>query len=134
MAFSAGGSGRPDGVGARSALAEDSGLIRAAPEGHPYHVKGAPEPHHARFRMLYEKRVALFAILASLPGIGFATSLIWTHHWTRDAKISLTVLLAFLWLVLTLALLDQVVRPLQTMTNVVGALREEDYSFRARSE
>ena len=38
----------------------------------------------------------------------------------------------FLWLVLTLALLDQVVRPLQTLTNVVGALREEDYSFRAR--
>ena len=35
-------------------------------------------------------------------------------------------------MVLTLALLDQIVRPLQTLTNVVGALREEDYSFRAR--
>ena len=31
-----------------------------------------------------------------------------------------------------MALLDQIVRPLQTLTNVVGALREEDYSFRAR--
>ena len=35
-------------------------------------------------------------------------------------KISLTVLELFLWLVLTLALLDQIVRPLQTLTNVVG--------------
>ena len=52
--------------------------------------------------------------------------------WTRDVKIALTVLEFFLWLVLTLALLDQIVRPLQTLTNVVGALREEDYSFRAR--
>ncbi len=47
-------------------------------------------------------------------------------------KITLTVVEFFLWLVLTLALLDQIVRPLQTLTNVVGALREEDYSFRAR--
>jgi nitrogen fixation/metabolism regulation signal transduction histidine kinase len=85
-----------------------------------------------RFRLLFEKRIALFAILAALPGIAFGTILIWTHDWSRDTKISLTVLEFFLWLVLTLALLEQIVRPLQTLTNVVGALREEDYSFRAR--
>lgn len=91
------------------------------------------EPHRQRgFHLLYEKRIALFAILAALPGVAFGTTLIWTHDWSRDTKISLTVLEVFLWLVLTLALLDQIVRPLQTLTNVVGALREEDYSFRAR--
>ena len=52
--------------------------------------------------------------------------------WSSDVKISLTALEFFLWFVLTLALLDQMVRPLQTLANVVGALREEDYSFRAR--
>ncbi len=30
------------------------------------------------------------------------------------------------------ALLDQILRPLQTLTNVVAALRDEDFSFRAR--
>ena len=35
-------------------------------------------------------------------------------------------------MLLTLVLLDQIVRPLQTLINVVSALREEDYSFRAR--
>jgi nitrogen fixation/metabolism regulation signal transduction histidine kinase len=85
-----------------------------------------------RFRLLYEKRIAVFAILAALPGVAFGTSLIWTHDWSRDTKVSLTALELFLWLVLTLALLEQIVRPLQTLTNVVGALREEDYSFRAR--
>src|ERR1700744_5614341 len=58
---------------------------------------------HKRVRLLYEKRIALFAILASLPGMAFGTSLIWTHVWTRDVKISLTVLEFFLWLVLTIA-------------------------------
>jgi nitrogen fixation/metabolism regulation signal transduction histidine kinase len=71
-------------------------------------------------------------VLAALPGIAFGTILIWIQPWTRDVKIALTALEFFLWLVLTLALLEQIVRPLQTLTNVVGALREEDYSFRAR--
>ena len=36
------------------------------------------------------------------------------------------------WMLLALAQHEQIVRPLQTLTNVVAALREEDYSFRAR--
>ena len=103
-------------------LVEDSGRYRPPPR----------RSARRKYRLLYEKRIALFAILAALPGVVFGTTLIWTHDWSRDTKISLTILEFFLWLVLTIALLDQIVRPLQTLTNVVGALREEDYSFRAR--
>ena len=125
-----------DRSGASPALDDDSGLIRirspksAADLRHD--SKEAARRPGRRFRLLYEKRVTLFAILAALPGIGFGTALMWTRGWSEDVKISLTVLEMFLWLVLTLALLDQIVRPLQTLSNVVGALREEDYSFRAR--
>ncbi len=97
--------------------------------------KLAPRTAKARSifsKLLYEKRIALFAILAALPGVAFGTTLIWIHAWPTDVKIALTALEFFLWFVLMLALLDQVVRPLQTLANVVGALREEDYSFRAR--
>lgn len=125
-------------VGSRSTSAfdDDSGLIRLSVtsptlDRHPHSEKKSSRPR-SRLKLLYEKRVTLFAILAALPGIGFGTALIWTSAWSQDAKISLTVLELLLWLVLTLALLDQIVRPLQTLTNVVGALREEDYSFRAR--
>ena len=36
------------------------------------------------------------------------------------------------WAVLQSTITDQLLRPLQTLSNVVGALREQDYSFRAR--
>ncbi len=118
------------------ALDDDSGLIRlssakSSADGQHYSGKKSSHPRN-RHKLLYERRVALFAILAALPGIVFGTTLIWSRPWTPDVKISLTALELFLWLVLTLVLLDQIVRPLQTLSNVVGALREEDYSFRAR--
>jgi nitrogen fixation/metabolism regulation signal transduction histidine kinase len=110
-----------------SAVSSGPKLTRSEESGRHH-----PPQRQRRFRPLYEKRIALFAVLAALPGVAFGTALIWTHDWSRDTKVSLTALELFLWLVLTLALLDQIVRPLQTLTNVVGALREEDYSFRAR--
>src|ERR1700678_948521 len=126
----------PSRSGVAPARGEDSGLIlmpgTSTIDGHHAPSKTESSPHGKHFRLLYEKRIALFAILAALPGLAFGTALIWAHSWSQDVKISLTGLEIFLWLVLTLALLDQVIRPLQTLTNVVGALREEDYSFRAR--
>jgi two-component system, NtrC family, nitrogen regulation sensor histidine kinase NtrY len=88
--------------------------------------------HFKRHRLLYERRIAIFAVLAAFPGTVFGTTLIWMQPWARDAKIALTTLEFFLWFILTLTLLEQIVRPLQTLSNVVSALREEDYSFRAR--
>ncbi len=142
MASSAGGRFKPPGSSGPSALARDAESALSHIEGVAEFSAPPPRRPHVlhekngrtqrRFRLLYEKRIALFAILASLPGMAFGTTLIWTHNWSQDVKISLTVLEFFLWLVLTIALIDQIVRPLQTLTNVVGALREEDYSFRAR--
>lgn len=142
MASSAGGAYKPPGANGPPARARDAEPSLSHNEGVADFPAPPPRRAHLlhekeirsqkRFRLLYEKRIALFAFLASLPGMAFGTTLIWTHNWTQDVKISLTVLEFFLWLVLTIALIDQIVRPLQTLTNVVGALREEDYSFRAR--
>src|SRR6516164_4383396 len=83
-------------------------------------------------RLIYERRMALFAVLAALPGVVLGTVLVWVQLWSRDVKIATTIFELLLWFLLTLALLEQIVRPLQTLANVVSALREEDYSFRAR--
>src|SRR5258708_7674702 len=85
-----------------------------------------------RVRAPYERRVTFYSFLAALPGIIVSGILIWLQSWSTESKIALSFLEIFVWWVLTLALHEQVVRPLQTLANVVAALREEDYSFRAR--
>jgi len=100
--------------------------------GSGYRRRDRSSEQFKRHRLLYERRIAIFAVVAALPGVVIATILIWMHAWSRDVKVALTLLELFLWFILTLALLEQIVRPLQTLSNVVSALREEDYSFRAR--
>jgi nitrogen fixation/metabolism regulation signal transduction histidine kinase len=57
---------------------------------------------------------------------------IWLQPWLLESKLSLICLELFVWWLLAMALQEQTTRPLQTLANVIAALREEDYSFRAR--
>src|SRR5712671_7772321 len=85
-----------------------------------------------RKRALYERRINFYSFLTALPGIIVSGILIWLQQWTTESKVALSFLEAFVWWVLALMLHEQVIRPIQTLANVVAALREEDYSFRAR--
>src|SRR5256885_5030733 len=85
-----------------------------------------------RKRAQYERRINFYSFLAALPGIILSGVLIWMQPWTTESKFALSFVEAFVWWILALMLHEQVIRPLQTLANVVGALREEDYSFRAR--
>jgi nitrogen fixation/metabolism regulation signal transduction histidine kinase len=85
-----------------------------------------------RKRALYERRINFYSFLTALPGIIVSGVLIWLQPWTTESKVALSFLEAFAWWILALMLHEQVIRPLQTLANVVAALREEDYSFRAR--
>src|SRR6266513_3972338 len=85
-----------------------------------------------RVRLLYERRIGLYSFLLALPGIVVSGILIWLQPWSTESKLALSFLELFVWWVLALVLHEQTIRPLQTLANVVGALREEDYSFRAR--
>jgi nitrogen fixation/metabolism regulation signal transduction histidine kinase len=53
--------------------------------------------------------------------------------WSTSSRLALTGAELFVWWLLALALQEQTTRPLQTLANVIGSLREEDYSFRARN-
>jgi nitrogen fixation/metabolism regulation signal transduction histidine kinase len=58
--------------------------------------------------------------------------LIWLQDWAIESKLALLFAELVVCASVLAALHDQIIRPLQTLANVVGALREEDYSFRAR--
>jgi len=83
-------------------------------------------------RLHYEHRIALYSLLVALPGIVTSGVFVWLQPWSTGSKSALSFVLLFVWWLLAMALHDHTVRPLQTLANVVAALREEDYSFRAR--
>jgi two-component system nitrogen regulation sensor histidine kinase NtrY len=93
---------------------------------------GGRKPPRKRVRLLYERRISLFALLVALPGMLVGGILIWLQSWTLESKCALFFAELFVWWLLAMALQEQTSRPLQTLSNVISALREEDYSFRAR--
>jgi len=93
---------------------------------------GARKPPRRRVRLLYERRVSLFSFLVALPSLVTSGIFIWLQPWSLESKSSLLFLELFVWWLLAMALQEQTTRPLQTLANVIAALREEDYSFRAR--
>ncbi|HJX00083.1 MAG TPA: ATP-binding protein, partial [Terriglobales bacterium] len=58
--------------------------------------------------------------------------LLWLGSYTSQTQWTLTFFLMLAWLIGAFAIRAQVIRPLQTLSNMVAALREEDFSFRAR--
>jgi len=82
-------------------------------------------------RLLYEHRISLYSLLVALPGIAVSGVLIWLQPWSIGSKLAVSFAELFVWWTLALALHRQTIRPLQTLANVVAALRAEDYSFRA---
>lgn len=85
-----------------------------------------------RPRAPFERRITRYAFLLVAPGIVVSGILIWLQPWSLESKLILLGIEMFACLVIGAALHDHVTRPLQTLANVVGALRDEDYSFRAR--
>ncbi|HEV2130579.1 MAG TPA: ATP-binding protein [Longimicrobiaceae bacterium] len=89
--------------------------------------------HRRRSAARHDRRVLLLAFLAGLPGTAVALALLWTGDFTPRAQWTLTLLLTALWWGFTLGTRERVVRPLQTLANLLAALREGDFSIRAGS-
>lgn len=83
-------------------------------------------------RFPFEQRIFLLAILAGLPGSLVALTMLWRDSYTPKVQWTLTVLILSLWWGFAFALRERVVRHLQTLSNLLAALREGDYSIRAR--
>ncbi len=89
----------------------------------------ANKPAH----LSYEGRVVMLAFLAGLPGSATALFLLWTGGYAVRYELTFTTIILFAWLGFVFAVRERVVFPLQTLSNLLGALREGDYSVRGRS-
>ena len=74
----------------------------------------------------------LLALLSGLPALVAALLLLWTGDHAAKVAWTITLLVVVVWLGAAAALRERVVRPLQTLSNMLAALKEEDFSMRAR--
>jgi nitrogen fixation/metabolism regulation signal transduction histidine kinase len=83
-------------------------------------------------RLSHQNRVFLLALLAGFPAATVALVLLWSAGYSTKVWCTLAALILCSWLGAALALRERVMRPLQTISNLLAALREGDYSIRAR--
>ncbi|HEX4627372.1 MAG TPA: PAS domain-containing protein [Gemmatimonadales bacterium] len=80
----------------------------------------------------HERHVLLLALLTGLPGLVLALVLLWAGDFAARTQWTLTVVVVGAWLAIVASLRERVIRPLQTISNMLAALRERDFSMRAR--
>ena len=80
----------------------------------------------------HERRVFWLALLGGFPAVALTLGLLWFGDFTPRTQWTLSILVAGVWLACAAVVREHVVRPLQTVSNVLAALRERDYTLRAR--
>jgi nitrogen fixation/metabolism regulation signal transduction histidine kinase len=86
----------------------------------------------SRRRLSFERRLSIFLWILGLPGLLLAVALAHAYGFSLEAETLACGALLIAWAIAISYLMEQIVRPLQTLANVIAALREDDYSFRAR--
>src|SRR6266481_5107960 len=89
----------------------------------------APE---RRIKLNFDSRILLMTLLISLPGAVIAELFLWIGNHSLELKWTVTLFIVLTWMIGSSMLHNQVIRPLQTLSNMVAAIREEDFSFRLR--
>jgi two-component system nitrogen regulation sensor histidine kinase NtrY len=88
----------------------------------------------SRFKPVHEGRILLLALAAGLPAVIAALLLLWGNHaYSPQLQWTLTIFIIACWIGLAGAVRERVALPLRTIANLLEALREGDYSIRARS-
>ena len=77
--------------------------------------------------------VQLLVLFGGLPAIAIAVVLLWRSGWSLIASGSCVLMIVGIWIGCVVAAREQIVFPLRTLSNLLAALREGDYSLRAAS-
>src|SRR5438270_4421927 len=99
-----------------------------------------PRPQSARFavkpntriKLNFDTRILLMTLLISLPGAIVAELFLWLGNHSIELKWTITLFIVLAWMIGSSMLHAQVIRPMQTLSNMVAAIREEAFSFRLR--
>jgi nitrogen fixation/metabolism regulation signal transduction histidine kinase len=91
----------------------------------------APKRKNPR-RFSYEGKITWLTFAAATPAILVALAMLWFGDYSVKVQWTLTILILGCFAAFVSSARDHTIRPLQTMSNLLAALREGDYSIRAR--
>jgi two-component system, NtrC family, nitrogen regulation sensor histidine kinase NtrY len=83
-------------------------------------------------KLTHDQAILACCLVGGLPAVVFSLAWVWGGDHAPEVRATVTLLVGGFWLGCAFAARQRAVRPLQTMSNLLLALREGDFSFRAR--
>jgi PAS domain S-box-containing protein len=82
--------------------------------------------------LTHDRRVTLLTLATGVPALALAAGLLWYESYSPLVRIMALTLVTGAWLGVAMLVRERVARPLQTIANLLAALREGDFSVRGR--
>ncbi len=117
---------------AKPGVAPPPPAVKTDGERPPSAVRLVPRPPKKHKPLPHETRVLLLTLAAGFVGVLVSVILLWTGDFTSKVQWTFTLLIVGFWLSFAFSVRGAVIRPLQTLSNMQAALREGDFSLRAR--
>ncbi|MBV9126580.1 MAG: PAS domain-containing sensor histidine kinase [Verrucomicrobia bacterium] len=83
-------------------------------------------------KLPHDRAIQLLTFFGGLPGVLVCIVLLWAGDWTPKVQWTFSTRAVGVWLGCVVAVRERVIYPMQTLTNLLAALREGDYSLRSR--
>lgn len=103
-----------------------------APPPKKIYQRLGPAKKKKQRRIVHENAVLLMSLAGGTLAMTIALVMLWTGDYASKTQWTATVFMVLVWLSCGFAVRGMVVRPLQTLSNMHAAIREGDFSMRAR--
>ena len=104
--------------------------LKARAEAERQRQRSTHKPPEQKFS--HDTKALFMSLVSGLPAVFLSLLFLWRGDFTPKVQWTLTVFIGCIWLGFSFALRERIVRPLQTISNLLAALREGDFSIRAR--
>ncbi|HVX38050.1 MAG TPA: ATP-binding protein [Gemmatimonadaceae bacterium] len=101
-------------------------------DGRPRPAAAPVDPRRPPTAPRLERQIVRLALFAGFPAVAATMVLLWRGGYSGKVQWTIGLLVIGTWAIATIVLRERIVRPLQTLSNMLAALREGDYSIRAR--
>jgi two-component system nitrogen regulation sensor histidine kinase NtrY len=82
--------------------------------------------------MRFERQILIRSLASGIVGSLIALWFLWTSNYSVQTQVIVTVFIVLSWLGFAFGLKEKIAYPLRTLSNIMEALREGDYSMRIR--